>query len=325
MGEQVERRQYPRKPLQKQVFCYVEGQRLDAETADISARGALIRTVWTDSANGEALVSVSFRSREPEVRDVFLFGRVERVQEGPTRGFALSWVRAVTTGPRVGLVTLLRDVLSVPEDLIEGQRLAPDGKPCKVFHFDGLDARKEAAAVRPATVPGLREPRVPTSEHDWKRYPTRGPLTRTLEATTDREPITLKALLVSGETRRNVRITSLGQVSLALDLKGNLEGIGETATVRFNVPLRRGVGLVAVTGRVTRSATRPAEGIALLELSIDSLDEADRPGVLERYLRWLRQRTLGATPETAPLPPDAPGPSEAEGTEADGIEPGAGT
>lgn len=297
LGEHPERRKAPRRPEKKQVYCYVEGQRLDAETADISALGAMIRTVWTDSANGEALVSVSFRAREPEVRDVFLFGRVERVQKDPMRGFALSWVRAVTTGPRAGMVAVLRDVLGVPDDLIEAQRVGGDGKPAKVFNF-GATTRPGASEPRRPTVPPVQQARVPTSEHDWRRYPSKGPLTRTMAVTTARESVTLKALLVSGATRRNVRVTSVGEHSIALDMRGGLEGIGETATVRFNVPLRRGVGLVAATGHVTKSTSRPIEGISLLEIEIDSIDEGDRPGVLERYVRWLHQRAIGASPET---------------------------
>jgi len=297
MGEQLERRRLPRKPLQKQVYCYVEGQRLDAETADVSALGVLIRTVWTDAASGDALVSLSFRTREPEIRDVFLFGRIERVQDTPSRGFALSWMRAVTTGPRVGLVTLLRDTLGVPEDAIEKQRLSADGKPAKVFHFEAITRPDLAPGTQPSEIPGVQAARVPTSEHDWRRYPTKGPLTRTIEVPGEREPITLKALLVSGATRRNVRITSLGCHSLTLDMKGDLEGIGETATVRFNVPLRRGVGLAAVTGRIANSSTRPSEGIAWLEITVESVDEGDRPGVIERYVRWLHQRALGTAPD----------------------------
>ena len=316
MGEQSERRRAPRRTDKKQIYCYVEGQRLDAETADISALGALVRTVWTDAANGEALVSVSFRAREPEVRDVFLFGRIERVQDSPTRGFALSWVRAVTTGPRVGLVMVLRDILTVPDHLIEAQRSTADGKPAKVYHFDGPPTpASPPAAVRRPTIPPVTQARVPTSEHDWRRYPTKGPLTRAMSATAGREAITLKALMVSGSTRRNVRVTALGEHSLSLDMKGGLEGIGDKATVRFNVPLRRGVGLVAVTGPVTSSASRPSEGVSLIELGIEVLDEGDRPGVLERYVRWLHQRALGANPETLDAADPAGDPSNRPATE----------
>lgn len=205
---------------------------------------------------------------------------------------------------------LLRDTLGVPEEAIEKQRLAADGKPAKVFHFDAITNPGAAPSRRPATVPGTQAVRVPTAEHDWRLYPSKGPLTRTMEAAEGREPITLKALLVSGATRRNVRITSLGCTSLSLDMKGDLAGIGDTATVRFNVPLRRGVGLAAVTGKISKSATRPSEGVSLLEITIESLDEGDRPGVVERYVRWLHQRALGTTTDAG-----------VEGTDAEGTGP----
>jgi len=283
------------------VHCYLEGQRLDAETRDLGPLGGFVRTVWTDQVGEDSLLSVSLRTSDDTLRDVFLFGRVRRLESAPTRGLALEWLRAVTTGPRVGLVTVLRDILGVPEAAIEAQRLAPDGKPCKVFHFESLtDPSDLSRRARPLTVPGVSQVRVPTAEHDWRRFPNRGPLTQALQVGEAREAVTLKAVLEAPGLRPHlVRVTEIGTMGLRLDMRGEFPPMGDkSVTVRFQVPLRRGVGEVACIGRVTASQIRRDESISVLDIATEVLDEGERPGVLERYVRWLKQRRLATETPT---------------------------
>ncbi len=288
-----ERRRFAREQTRKEVYCYVEGQRLDAETANVSPAGVFVVTPHGPEVEDDSMVSLSFRSRDAKVQEVFLFGRVQRVEAEPLQGLALRWERAVTTGPRVGMVTVLRDILGISPETIQGQRVGNDGKPSKTFVFEALDGENPGySEQRSRARAELIHSRIPTSEHDWKRYPSRGPITRSLQAVDAREAVTLKAVLVTSGARKTVRITSLGSMSVTADMKGDPGDLTEAVALRFNVPIRTGTALVTCNCVLQRRETDATKDVTIMEFAVESIEEGDRPGVLERYVRWLHQRSI---------------------------------
>lgn len=272
---------------------------MDAEIANVSPAGVFVATAHGTEVEDDSMVSLSFRSRDAKVQDVFLFGRVRRAESEPLQGVALRWDRAVTTGPRVGLVTVLRDILGISPETIQAQRLGKDGKPCKTFVFEALEGESSANAEQHnRSRAELIHSRIPTSEHDWKRYPSRGPITRSLQAVDAREAVTLKAVLVAGGGRRTVRITSLGSMSISADMKGDPGDLTEAVALRFNVPIRTGTALVTCNCSLQHRESDATKDVTVMEFAVESVEEGDRPGVLERYVRWLHQRSISRQPRS---------------------------
>ena len=135
------RRVHNRWKLEKDIFCYVDGVRLDARCENISTGGLFIRTSHHKSLPIGALVGLTFRMREGSGIATFLFGRIVRRVKGSKGGVGLSWEKAVTVGPREEMAGFLKKVFRIEDADIQEE---PSGKRQvrSIFHFPPQGASK---------------------------------------------------------------------------------------------------------------------------------------------------------------------------------------
>jgi hypothetical protein len=102
--EMGDRRKHERDERAVEFFCYINGQRFDSTTFDISAGGALLRTDYELVIGATAIVApkgerdrANTAGNAPAVDiGAVLVGVVVRTHEGPVRGVGIEWVRCVS-------------------------------------------------------------------------------------------------------------------------------------------------------------------------------------------------------------------------------------
>ena len=92
-GPAPERRGHERTDRSVEFYCYVDGQRFDSESLDISAGGALLRT--EDDIPQKVPVIVVPKSANPRKSVIMLVGTVVRRQQKPA-GIGIRWSKCVS-------------------------------------------------------------------------------------------------------------------------------------------------------------------------------------------------------------------------------------
>jgi len=108
--EPGDRRKFGRINRNIDFYCYVDGQRFDSESLDVSAGGAFLRT--GDDIRTQAAVVMVPRGVTPEESPVLLVGKVVRKQKHPPAGVGIKWSKAVA---RHGIHCILNLPQSIPE------------------------------------------------------------------------------------------------------------------------------------------------------------------------------------------------------------------
>ncbi len=114
-----ERRRVIRKAQEYNVTCFIDGAKLEAKVLDISRGGVFIGTDASRPVPIGALAGVVFANDKVRVATTFLFGRVVRRQESPSRGFAVRWEKAVSAGKATELSGFLSDLLNIENPEVE--------------------------------------------------------------------------------------------------------------------------------------------------------------------------------------------------------------
>jgi len=162
-----DKRIHARRLLEEDIYCYLDGQRFDANSRDISAGGLFLRTE-RDVPLGSVL-AVVFRTDEGEGgAPIFLLGMVVRRQLTPIPGIGLAWTRATTTGRRPMLARFLATKMEVVSGAITQERYGPRAQTRFVHHFSvkGLEKKhKKTPKLRYDTLidADLPLPRTPRS------------------------------------------------------------------------------------------------------------------------------------------------------------------
>ena len=95
MSEARDSRQFPRREFVEEVFCYVDGERLDARSSNLSVGGIFVETERGAQIPVGAVVAVVLKNRVAELGSIFLFGKVvRRAPDSPT-GLGVRWEKAV--------------------------------------------------------------------------------------------------------------------------------------------------------------------------------------------------------------------------------------
>ncbi|NOZ00408.1 MAG: PilZ domain-containing protein, partial [Deltaproteobacteria bacterium] len=178
MAPSENRREHPRWKLEKDVFCYIDGIRMDARCENISTGGLFIRTTHQNELPVGALVGLTFRTKDGSGAATFLFGRIVRRVSGRSGGVGLKWEKAVTVGPRTELAGFLLKIFKIEHPEIREEPVGK-GQTRSVFHFPPQGASKLIPLMTgPATTPsadtqtpeksGQREPLVPETPDESK-------------------------------------------------------------------------------------------------------------------------------------------------------------
>lgn len=158
MAAATDKRKHPRWDVDKEIFCYVDGDRLDARSGNISLGGMFLCTDRAESIPMDSLVGLVFRSSEVEQHTTFLFGKVVRKQEFPDEGVGLMWEKAVTVGPPEMLVTFLKRLFSIERPTIIEETAGPKAKNKSIFKFESLEREIPLGAPSPEPSAETAEP-----------------------------------------------------------------------------------------------------------------------------------------------------------------------
>ena len=88
-----DRRKHEREERAVEFFCYIESQRFDSTSFDISAGGAFLRT---DHELADGITALVAPKGERGADGAVLVGQVVRRQDDPVMGVAIKWVRCVS-------------------------------------------------------------------------------------------------------------------------------------------------------------------------------------------------------------------------------------
>jgi len=300
----AERRVFPRWKLEDSVYCYVEGDRLDAQSSDISSGGMFFRTRKV-ILPGKEVALVFRRQLGSGERPIFLVGRVMRRQVKPEPGVGLRWERAATPADPETLRRFLRDFLQVEAGRIEQKPCGDAGVVQSVFDFPGIQPRQDAAATASEWEDTQPEPSayeeddtdetLAGEEHTPEPRPASlGPLTQQLAALGTHAPVDLEASARLGARSFDARVSSLGMTHLFLATRNHDAKDGDRIEVSFKVATRAGLAEIKCDCLVVAHGQDPRSGAKGLALHIVELDEGRERGLFGNYVRWLHFHALRA-------------------------------
>jgi len=298
-----ERRFYLRWDVDEEVHCYVEGDRLDAQTLDLSSGGMFLQTERT-AQSGSKVVLVFRTQFSAADFPIYLVARVMRRQVKPIRGLGLRWVRATTQGPALQLSLFLRKVLKIQNPLVEQNPVGRKKVVQSCFEF-ARDLRSLAEEPKGDEAPqqGIRSGvwkladipvQVVFSESPRQRRAqisvqneSEGPLTRRTLQNDVLASVDSEAAVVIRGKRYDVRLGYLG-LKEAWMTGPNLPGsVGEEVRLAVPVTVRSGTADVHCSCTILSIDLKNRELETALKLRIEDVDEGRNKGVFYSYVRWL--------------------------------------
>jgi len=291
-----DRRCHPRRPLEENVYGYVDGRRIDARTADISASGVFLASRQAASVPKGALLGIVFHDDSSVRHRIFVFGRVVRHEDFPRPGLGLAFEHAVTAGPRAELVAFLVNVVGVTRTLAELNTGDDEGGNRRVFVFpsratDGRAEPDPTTAAPTAPLPRaavLQEYAPATSPEPGRRQ---GPMTQQISVDGLRAKTDLLAIIDGGSRPFPATVTMLGVKGATVEIENALSGRLDDVGLSLDIPIRDASVPLRCRCRVMSLEPRPS-GAMRVDLAFQSVDESGTPGVLQAYVRWLFQRSM---------------------------------
>jgi len=277
-----DRRRHPRRDLVKEVYCYVDGVRLDGWSLNASASGLFLGTPIQGEVPLGASVALVFKDQEHSRAPVILFGRVMRRQAGTPEGLGLAWERAVTPGEPADLVAVLRGFLGIEAEGIH-RADAGDGRGQRcVYSFAEAPARASPPSVF------LDRPGAAT----WPRSPGPGVVSRQVDRRLVGIATELGGWMRGPGGEVPVAVHRLGFQGLALR-PDPAAPLVEGADVTLRLEIRTSGSVLPVTLRCRAVApdSEPGAPAGAGVLEILERDEGEHAGILDRYLKWLHLRS----------------------------------
>jgi hypothetical protein len=291
---QSEKRHFPRREFLEEVYCYIDGQRLDAVSINISIGGLLFETDKANAIEMGALVAIVLRARDDKIEPepVFLFGRVVRKQVDGPSGVGVRWEKAVARGSKERLGLYLKNVLEVRAFGIESGLVPRTGHELSVYRFVPESVTEGPRIAENPVGAALFEDE---SDEAWRSYDEDGPITEGIRR--DRIPADadLSATMSSaGEASFAGRVTMLGIEDLLFETPQADDGSEGERYVQFTLPTKAGFVDVMVRGPVMKYEAPDETQPGRFTLKINDRDEASRPGIIGRYVRWLHYRDVAS-------------------------------
>jgi len=319
VADGIERRQYPRLACESELFCYLDGVRVDARSENISAGGMLLRTAIATPKTGQ-VVGLVFPGQQGWNRTTFLFGRVVRLVEGAEPGAGLRWEKAVTTGSVAELTAFLEKVLGIRTQQVaevkgEGGQIKsvytfpPAGEasfpPAGEASFPpaadaadpgpdggGRDGRGASHADMPEPA-RVREPaaRLPADDVRGFAAGRTGSLTLMISRRDLEASASIQASIAIGGSRLLGRLTRVGRTSLFFESAFAPLTDVPRLVVRFDAGEPGSPRPIQVTCRLV--SANPKDGG--LDLQVVTVDEGGAPGAFDQCLRRLQFRSLAGS------------------------------
>lgn len=297
-----ERRRYERRGWKEEVYCYLDGQRVNVQSTDISAGGMFIETHQSILPGTEVAVVVKAQLADGQ-RPVFLTARVMRRQVQPVKGVGIRWEKATSPGDPHSLRKFLQNTLRVDANRIDEHPHGDAGLVQSVFQFPltsaDLDEAPRVEVAAPLlgggedTIEGLDDEEATIQElgEDLKaelseRPSEIGPLTTELGKGDSQAPADLKANLIVGRKEHPVRVSSLGPGNAFVATNSALEA-GQKVELRFSIVARGGSADIRARAEVISLGRDHRSGRRGGLVKLTRVDEGSHPGIFRQYTRWL--------------------------------------
>lgn len=312
----IDRRRFPRKPLAENVFGYLEGNRIDIRTQNVSAGGMFVETNNVDGMPDGARLGVVFDDDTALTHRIFLFGLVVRRQTGTVEGVGVKWEKAVTSATPEVLARFLADKLGLPYAAVL-ERTVEDGEQERCSYvFDDQEGNITEESA-PHTGPDLKlvldkaldridVNRAEPTRHVDRRallhsydpepvsrpFPKAGPMTQQVNVDGIRAVSKLSTKLHIRDKRVKGTVIALGVRSLLLETDGPVPIVQEEIEIPLDIPFKDGSAPVVCMGTVVGVEPGPAAGRLRLEYEFKQSREGSFPGVLKAYVRWLHLQAM---------------------------------
>lgn len=328
----LDKREFPRKLLEDDIYCYLDGNRFDAMSRDISAGGMFLKTK-RPVPMGTAVALVFHTKGDAGDLPVFLVGYVVRIQQEPLQGVGIQWKRAVTQGDPEQLRAFLETKMSIRDAFVLQERL-DKGQKRYVYRFPlhsvhELNARSERPPARPQAPPPPPKPQpvklaesVDSTSHMLNRVDvqvfrttggleqrtaaplkahvakqsdsaTPGPLSVVVQRGEALAPTSLPAVVAYRGRQHKAVIKGIGVRGMYIETALRPRGLSEVLIVAFKLTgSKREEIPVHCRCRLLYDSTSAGDDHPGLELEIESYEEKGVKGIFWTYLKWLHFRSI---------------------------------
>jgi hypothetical protein len=145
----IDRRRFPRRAYDEQVYCYLECGRVRGRPADISLGGIFLKLEPEENVPLGSTVGLVFDRRQGLSQPAYLLAVATRVQDQPLKGIGLAWERAVTAAEPTELAQFLSSLFGIRADVLERLVVTGRGRQRSLFVFAALGL----PGARPAGTP----------------------------------------------------------------------------------------------------------------------------------------------------------------------------
>jgi len=197
----------------------------------------------------------------------------------PVRGVGVEWLRCVSRYGYADVRGFLIQFLELPSKRLPEPSEEVLHSPVAAYNF-----RAEAYYVPDLPASGQQG-------EDDAADDVLGPLRAVLDDGLDQVPFEMPVRLVSGQTALDLLTHSVGarSVVVAGPADSDLDGM---AILHFPIPLRKETTWVRLLCSICTAEVADIDGDGFLELRIVEMLHERSPGIFERFVRYLHERTM---------------------------------
>ena len=298
-----ERRQHPRLLKDIEFYCYVDGERFDSASVDISAGGAFLST--DDDLRMNAPVLIFPKAEKGKEQPAMLVGRVVRRQMGPGAGLGVQWRGCICRQGVPGLYQFLEQYLEIKHDLLPEPPHEVVGARVVAFDFENVRFYVPAVAdlpdpsrISPATGSGttsLDELGAPVAEAlvqspTYTRTGEAGAVTTILGRQRGRVPVNIPIQFLVDDRMYDGVVTALGITTMFVSTGEPVRPGSGRVVLPFPIPVESQPLMVrthCVIMRIEDATEMRSGGV---DLSIQHIEERKSPGLFQRYVKYLFYR-----------------------------------
>lgn len=267
-----ERRLHPRSPMERDIVCYINGARFDAQSRNMGVGGMFLSFSGSKVIAEGSVVGILSKPRSGVATPLFVVGRVVWMKPPPFPGVGLQWVKVVTRGPAAELSRFMGEVFGLKDVHVRRETPSSGGEAVNACYFEPDGAgqieldKTFASPDKPGAISEMTEQKGKTA------------------ATALDGRITLDGKEV------DARVTQLGMTGLTVETQTAPMDTQDPVKVKMGILSKEGTTRVVCRCRIV-AAVQTLRAIRL-ELAIEKLDEGRHSGILKRYVRWLHFKSL---------------------------------
>ena len=311
-----ERRQYPRADREIEFVCYVDGQRFDSSSVNVSASGALLKT-RAEIPSG-TLVVLHPRKAKVKLQHLVLVGKVVHQHDGFVAGLGVEWVRCFSDHGAAAVYDFLLFFLNIsaaevpiPSPKLTGEVGA--GFDFKRRKFYQVNLKRQAADAEQdgprnyrtvATMPdeildGPGEIGVPpggdtvpaTRVLPKLKSGRKGVMTNMLKSVEMTVPVKFPVRVVIGGEVHTATLREIGLNALLVLLGEAVDPGDDEIMVHLAIPLKDGAAWVRVVCLPIKEKDME-QPPGVMSLGIRRVLDEKSEGLYLRFVRYLCQKML---------------------------------